>query len=108
MGMARNEYVLTKEQVRKAYGMWCEGYTQDEIADAFYVSRWTITRAFKRYGLACKFKKRPVRNLTTGKTFPTIADAARAYGLSHSHVGRACRGERKTAGGMVWAYVEED
>lgn len=37
---------LSPEQVEQAYGMWCNGYTQKQIADQLYVSERTLRRAF--------------------------------------------------------------
>lgn len=53
--------------------------------------------------------KSPVINLDENKIFSTIADAARFYGINHSHISSACRGKdrRKRAGGYHWAYYEE-
>ena len=48
--IVRNSYspkILTPEEIEKAYKMWCDGYTQIEIADYFFVSDRTIRRAFK-------------------------------------------------------------
>ena len=39
------EPILTKEEKAWAYQKWCEGYTQQQIADALYVCEKTITRA---------------------------------------------------------------
>lgn len=38
---------LDKEQVRWAYTKWCEGYTQQQIADALYVCEKTVHRSLK-------------------------------------------------------------
>ena len=38
--------ILTPEEIEEAYKMWCNGYTQQEIADKFFVSDRTIRRAF--------------------------------------------------------------
>lgn len=52
-------------------------------------------------------EKRPVRNLTTGQSYASVQDAARACNLDASHIVAACRGRRKSAGGAVWCYMEE-
>lgn len=50
--------------------------------------------------------KRPVRNLTTGETFQSVQDAARAYKLDPSKIVKVCRGKRSGHGGYRWAYEE--
>lgn len=39
--------ILSHKEREWAYIKWCEGYTQEQIANALYVSVHTITRAFK-------------------------------------------------------------
>ena len=39
--------VLTKEKEEWAYQKWCEGYTQQQIAEALYVSEKTVQRSLK-------------------------------------------------------------
>lgn len=51
---------------------------------------------------------RPVRCVTTGKAFPSIASAAAFYNLSSGPIQRVCAKEshRKTAGGLVFEYAD--
>lgn len=39
--------ILGEEEKAWAYEKWCEGYTQQQIADALYVERRTLTNALK-------------------------------------------------------------
>lgn len=39
--------VLTKHEEEWAYQKWCEGYTQQQIADALYVCEKTVRRSLK-------------------------------------------------------------
>lgn len=39
--------------------------------------------------------------------WPSLKDAERATGARQSHIGRCCRGERKTAGGLLWVFAED-
>ena len=39
--------VLTKEDEEWAYQKWCEGYTQQQIAEALYVCEKTVQRSLK-------------------------------------------------------------
>lgn len=38
-------FLLSREEKEWAYKKWCEGYTQNQIADALFVSKKTIQRA---------------------------------------------------------------
>lgn len=48
--------------------------------------------------------KKPVKNLDTGQTFPSINEAARASGLHQGAIWAVCNGRQKTHGGFRWAY----
>ena len=39
------------------------------------------------------------------RTFESVEEAARGTGADSGHVPKVCRGERKTAGGYVWKFV---
>lgn len=45
-----------------------------------------------------------VQCVETGEIFNCIADAKKAYGLKGNGIGKACRGELKTACGLHWCY----
>lgn len=52
--------------------------------------------------------KRKVKNLTTGKEFDSLIDAAKFYGVkSTSQIREACSDVRKSACGYKWCYVGE-
>lgn len=51
--------------------------------------------------------RRAVINLTTGAKFDSLQDASKAYNVQRSNISKVCIGERETAGGYKWAYVEE-
>ena len=40
--------------------------------------------------------------------WPSLKDAERATGAYQTHIGRCCRGERKTAGRLYWEYADGD
>lgn len=48
-----------------------------------------------------------IRNTKTGRLYDTIAAAARAAGADASNLRKVLRGQRKTAGGIRFEYVEE-
>lgn len=43
--MRYGSFILTHKQTEWVYAKWCEGYTQEQLADALCVSIKTITRA---------------------------------------------------------------
>lgn len=45
------------------------------------------------------------KNLTTGEVFQNAMEAARRYGISHSHICECCNQQRKSAGGYRWAFA---
>ena len=47
-----------------------------------------------------------ILNTKTGQTYSTIAEAARASGVSASGISRAASGQRHSAGGYTWARIE--
>lgn len=42
------------------------------------------------------------------RTFRSIEDATRETGADGSHICKVCKGERKTAGGFHWKFVQEE
>lgn len=42
------------------------------------------------------------------KTWDSAFDMERHLGILNNHIGSCCKGKRKTAGGYIWKYVEED
>lgn len=103
-------FALTEEQVREAHRLWKSGKTQAEVAAMFYVDAKALVKAFKRHGLPLTYKtvKRPVKNLTTGETFPSITAAGKAYNKHPNGIGKVCKGEMETCGGMRWAYADDE
>ena len=52
-----------------------------------------------------EINKNPVKNLTTGKIYPSIKDAAEAYSLPANAISNALRSKGKSrSGGCFWAY----
>jgi len=61
----------------------------------------------RRAEISATFSKKTVC-LTDGKTFPSNAAAAQYYGLRREKITDVCNKKRKTTGGGVFAYIEED
>lgn len=57
----------------------------------------------------CYGRKKKVKCIETNKVFESGADAAKFCGLSRGDcIYQCCRGERKTAGGYHWEYIDEE
>ena len=52
-------------------------------------------------------RHKKVINLDTGKTFISVREASKFYGIHESNLASCCRGERPIAGGYHWEYVKE-
>lgn len=39
-------------------------------------------------------------------TYPSLAEAARTFGLFYPNIAKVCRGENKTSGGYKWKFSE--
>ena len=50
---------------------------------------------------------RAVVNLDTGQWYPSITVASKSTGALLEKIVAVCKGKRKTAGGIRWAYAEE-
>lgn len=51
--------------------------------------------------------KRRVICLTTGRTYPSVSEAARAVSGDKQNITNCCQGRRKHHRGLCWAYAEE-
>lgn len=58
-----------------------------------------------RAEMASETCRKPVKNLTTGETFKSVAEASRLTNTCRANIGAACNGRRTTAGGCRWAYT---
>ena len=53
-------------------------------------------------------RSRKIRNVDTGEIFLSIMDAARSCGANYgNNIGKCLRGQRPTAFGYHWEYVDE-
>lgn len=52
-------------------------------------------------------RARGVRCVETGAVYGAIREAARSTGLDDASILRCCKGERRTAGGYHWEYIDE-
>lgn len=47
-----------------------------------------------------------IRCIDTGEVFNAVIDAENKYSIAHQNIIKVCKGQRKTAGGFRWEYVE--
>lgn len=52
-------------------------------------------------------RRKKVRNVDTGEVFNSIGDAAKTIATGKCHIGRACMGKCRTAGGYRWEYITD-
>lgn len=91
---------------------WCThkynsnyGNCRQKIRERRYVS----PEKMRKFHLAgAMANARPIKDKTTGKTYPTIIDAQRDTGINASHIGEVCKGKRLTAGKHEWEYIGGD
>lgn len=50
---------------------------------------------------------KPVRCIDTGVIYRSASEAARSLGVGWSHISQVCRGERSTACGFRWEYLQD-
>ena len=62
---------------------------------------------YGKTGNECQNSK-PVINITTGEIFVSATEAANCFNLDISSLCSCCRGKRKTCGGYVWKYYENE
>jgi len=53
-------------------------------------------------------RTRRVKNLNTGTIYNSLADAAKSSGASENIIQGCCKGKYKTAGGLVFCYVNDN
>jgi hypothetical protein len=53
-------------------------------------------------------RRRSVRCVDTGATYPSLKDAAEATGTNERGISAVCRGERKRTGGLHWEYADSE
>ena len=51
------------------------------------------------------YRAKKVRCVETGDIFSYIGEVKEKYGIYTEHIGAACIGNRKTAGGYHWEYI---
>jgi hypothetical protein len=89
-----------------AVEMFLQGKQLKEIAAALGYSRGPITRTLQEAGVY-KTNRTPVICITDGAEFPSIAEAARHYGLSPGNINEHLKGNRTHVGGYQFKAARE-
>lgn len=109
---------LTKEQEKWAYDKWCVGYSQEEIADALFVSSRTIARTLcnkvkVKPTLTCEWKdqRRKCDALTRSQRLWVIQkwnegymqkEIAEASGVRAASISRLLRFRTRDHAVLIW------
>ena len=118
------EVRLCKDGVKKAYlihRLVAEAYIpnpegkatvnhKDEIKTHNYINNleWMTSAENNAYGTRTKRTQKPVYCEELGRKFDSVSLAAKELNIGRSNIGACCRGERKTAGGYHFSFVEVD
>lgn len=51
-------------------------------------------------------KEQPVLCVELDKVFKSMREASKSVGVPQSNISKVCRGQRKSAGGYTWKYIE--
>lgn len=103
--------------IETVYKLWDDGLSVVQIADKINKNRTAILNILSDYKNYSPFEgnrrgshQKPVlmcdRNDTVLNRFDSIIDAQRKTGLTH--IGECCRGNRKTDGGYIWKFEQEE
>lgn len=85
------------------YGKHHSEETRDKLRKA-----WKNDERKRKMVLTLKehHSHKAVINVTTGKKFESVKDAASFYGIAATHISRVLHGKRKSTGGFEWAYLK--
>ncbi len=106
---ASRELGLSKEGI---YQCCSDCYTNCRTLGGF-IWRYSEDELTKEYVELCNRKwneKSVIQYSISGEficMFKNMTEAELKTGVSHSHISRCCKGNRKTAGGFVWKYYKD-
>lgn len=64
-------------------------------------------RSADRAFIGSRKLKKPVVCVNDGHRYPSAIEASTVYGIHRSYIGEVCRGERTSAHGLVFQYIQE-
>lgn len=86
--------------------------TNNHISNLEWVTHKENTQHMLRHGLKTSFpnnlphKEQPVLCVELDKVFKSMREASKSVGVPQSNISKVCRGQRKSAGGYTWKYIE--
>lgn len=115
----------SKQHIRKVLKVhryvalyFCDGYIEGLVVNHIdgnklnnmasnleWVSQAENIRHAFRIGLALE---RSVMCVETNIQYKSISEASRSTGVNPSNIGSVCRGNRKTAGGYTWKFIDAE
>lgn len=107
---ASRELKMSKQSI---YQCCSNCYTNCKTAGGF-IWRYSNDELTKEYIDSCNKRwneKSVAQYCLSGElicVFNNITEAELKTGVSHSHISSCCRGDRKTAGGFIWKYYENN
>ena len=104
---------MGKNTQEKIISRYLEVKSCGKVGEEFGYSRWTIAEILKNndINIIPENTAKPVAqyNKDTGnliRTFPSAKAVQKQFGFSDANIGKCCRGQRKTAYGYIWKYLE--
>lgn len=82
---------------------WCSA--KKNVGWGTCIKRRAATQRALGHQLNNKGTSKPVLCLSTGISYPSINEAARATGTDPSDIVKVCKGKACTAGGLKWRYI---
>jgi group I intron endonuclease len=90
---------LTEEHKSKLYQLWKKGHTpwnKGKITSQETIEKIKVAK-----------KQKDILCVETNIKYDSLRDAFKNTNINFHHIAEVCKGQRKTAGGYHWKYVEE-
>lgn len=94
----------TKQTLDMQEKFWISFY--DSVDNGYNSTNGGSNGAHERNILERQFT--PIINYNTGEIYDCISDAEKETNISHSNIIAVCKGRRKSAGGFVFGYLNEN
>ena len=82
------------------------GSYSDNMQDCIRNGKYNHEAAARGRVMGVKKVSKPVRCIETGIIYSSAYNAECQTGISNSHIGHCCRGQRQIAGGFHWEYID--
>ena len=84
------------------------GTTSDNVRDCIVNDNYSYEGASKGGTIRAKQTSKPVKCLETGIIYPSTREAERCTGIFNASISHCCNGERQTASGLHWEFVNKE